>query len=1002
MLPSILARQLQVALADYVETTFPITNPVFSGSIRRAVEQEGFLFHEPYVAVRLPFRVLDEARDVFRAVRPEFRPYVHQQKAFDRLAGENGRSTLVATGTGSGKTECFLYPILDYCYAHRGEPGIKALIIYPMNALAADQARRIAKMIHDNPLLRGNVTAGMYVGGRERDASREMTQERIVTDHETMLASPPDILLTNYKMLDYLLVRPRDAALWQHNRPETLKFIVVDELHTFDGAQGTDLACLLRRLKARLGTPAGHLCCIGTSATMGAEEETERICRYAETVFGERFDEDSVITEDRLAPEEFFRGYDVTDHTFPKPEQVRTLVERADEDDERGYLLLAAESWLEEAFDEARLFSPQGRVALGQCLMRHDFMRGLIYALGGAYVQPSELVRRLTPRYLGLLEMDDAKAALDAFLALISHARVFDAKGDLKPFLQVQVQVWFREWRRLLAEVSKENVRLALASDLTDQQRRHYLPPVNCRDCGETGWVTLIDERGSAAIDDLATFYNLFFKHDKKVRMLFPCLDEGEGGEAKHRLCPRCLRVQPALKGNRCSCGEETVGVRMPPIELVKVGDSERYACPFCGGTGIAIMGLRSVTAVSAALSQLFGSRFNDDKKLLAFSDNVQDAAHRAGFFNARAWRSVLRTAMQRFALAGGDGLSLDEFADGLVDYWRQHVTTEEFVSLFIPPNLTWRRAYERMQEEGRFPVDASGNSLLDEISKRLKYEVYLEYGIASRRGRTLEKSGASVLRVDGERLAPALDRIFERLRNELGELRDLRREVVDRIVAGWIHRMRTDGAIHHDVYGAYIKSGGRTYLLSQSHYRWLPGVHPGYNTPRFLAPVRHERAFEAIGGSSWYGRWIEKHLDHVLIRPDLSSDIGRVIVEELLAGGILRQSEGPRGMPVWSLSPDALRVSTRVSQLVCGECGSTVSVASEDVETWKDSLCVRTGCRGRMRVDPDKALDYYGKLYSKGELVRVVAREHTGLLDRTARERLEDEFKSSEPKRRP
>ena len=84
--------------------------------------------------------------DCFEAIHPAYLPYVHQDIAFQRLTGDDGRSTLIATGTGSGKTECFLYPILEYCYQHRGENGIKALIIYPMNALATDQARRIADL----------------------------------------------------------------------------------------------------------------------------------------------------------------------------------------------------------------------------------------------------------------------------------------------------------------------------------------------------------------------------------------------------------------------------------------------------------------------------------------------------------------------------------------------------------------------------------------------------------------------------------------------------------------------------------------------------------------------------------------------------------------------------------------------------------------------------------------------------------------------------------------
>ena len=96
-------------------------------------------------------------------------------------------------------------------------------------------------------------------------------------------------------------MRPKDALLWQDNDSETLKYIAVDELHTFDGAQGTDLACLLRRLKRRLGIYDGFLCCIGTSATMGSKENNSSILSYAEEIFGEPFDKDAIITEDRLA-----------------------------------------------------------------------------------------------------------------------------------------------------------------------------------------------------------------------------------------------------------------------------------------------------------------------------------------------------------------------------------------------------------------------------------------------------------------------------------------------------------------------------------------------------------------------------------------------------------------------------------------------------------------------------------------------------------------------------
>ena len=317
MLPTILAKQLQDGICDYIRTTFPMTNEPFRGSLNKLLATKDSVYHAPYTAVRLPFRVAELNESYFESIHPKFPPYVHQQKAFDRLNGNDGQSTVIATGTGSGKTECFLYPILEYCYKHRGERGIKALIIYPMNALASDQAKRIAELIYNSPELRGNVTAGMYVGGQEETPARMMSEHGVITDHETMLNSAPDILMTNYKMLDYLLVRPKDAMLWQDNDSETLKYIAVDELHTFDGAQGTDLACLLRRLKRRLGIYDGYLCCIGTSATMGSKENNGSIATYASEIFGEPFEKDSVITEDRLSAAEFIENSPITQFEMP-------------------------------------------------------------------------------------------------------------------------------------------------------------------------------------------------------------------------------------------------------------------------------------------------------------------------------------------------------------------------------------------------------------------------------------------------------------------------------------------------------------------------------------------------------------------------------------------------------------------------------------------------------------------------------------------------------------
>ena len=120
----------------------------------------------------------------------------------------------------------YLIPILNHCYQSRAKRGIKAILIYPMNAPATDQAKRLAGLIWHNPNLKGKVTAGLFVGEKENESKALMGEDYLITDKTLLCQSPPDILLTNYKMLDYLLLRPRDQGLWAKNNPETLRYLV--------------------------------------------------------------------------------------------------------------------------------------------------------------------------------------------------------------------------------------------------------------------------------------------------------------------------------------------------------------------------------------------------------------------------------------------------------------------------------------------------------------------------------------------------------------------------------------------------------------------------------------------------------------------------------------------------------------------------------------------------------------------------------------------------------
>ena len=319
MRPTLAAEELKRNLTQYLTTTFALADrPAREGLERFLNDPAQGMFRGPYLRIRTPFTLAGgDWRQVLEWAPDHPVPYVHQVQAWHRLNSKDRdpEPTLITTGTGSGKTEAFLIPILDHCRRERlaGKPGVKAVLLYPMNALATDQASRINDLLIRNSL--PGVTAGLYIGERP-----DTTYARVLTERSDIRREPPDILLTNYKMLDLLLQRGDDLPLW---RDADIRYVVVDEFHTYDGAQGTDVAMLLRRLAAATGhaepgRPLGRICPVATSATLGETTgNTELIREVAEDVFGTPFAADSVIGEQRQAPQDFL---DPVDYGLPLPD----------------------------------------------------------------------------------------------------------------------------------------------------------------------------------------------------------------------------------------------------------------------------------------------------------------------------------------------------------------------------------------------------------------------------------------------------------------------------------------------------------------------------------------------------------------------------------------------------------------------------------------------------------------------------------------------------------
>lgn len=274
------AIEIKESIRSYLQATFTFRKRKVAQAFDKFIMHptQG-MFKGPYVSLKLRFVKAAEA-DIPKIpldIKPSFPPYDHQIKSWERLSTHHKepQPTIVTTGTGSGKTEAFLFPILDYCYRQQHRPGIKVIIMYPMNALATDQAKRLAETIWKDDRLKGKIRAGLFIGegnGAKGQFPKTMDKEHIIEHRDTILDSPPDILLTNFKMLDYALMKHNFQKIWNHNLNDNtlFRFLVLDELHTYDGAQGSDVANLIRRLKLKLQMKPGQLCPVGTSATIGS------------------------------------------------------------------------------------------------------------------------------------------------------------------------------------------------------------------------------------------------------------------------------------------------------------------------------------------------------------------------------------------------------------------------------------------------------------------------------------------------------------------------------------------------------------------------------------------------------------------------------------------------------------------------------------------------------------------------------------------------------------
>ena len=602
-----------------------------------------------------------ETVSIFRAGKTELGTagepitlHKHQRDAI--VAARSGKSYVLTTGTGSGKSLAYIIPIVDAVLSRPRVPGVKAIIVYPMNALANSQLGELEKFL----------TWG-YGEGNEPVTFARYTGQEDDEERERILRYPPDILLTNYVMLELVLTRPEERRRLVE-AAEGLSFLVLDELHTYRGRQGADVGLLVRRLRQACRAP--QLQCVGTSATMtsGGSRADQRaaVAEVASRVFGTEVRPDHVIGETLARATDAAAETDVA--------ELRNEVAAGGASSAYSQLVgspLAA--WVESAFGLA-VDKADG-----------DLVRQA----------PRRLEEEAAPRLADAtgLTMDECATAIRRML-LAGSAAVSPETG--RPLFAFRLHQFLSKGDTVYVSLEGEQSR-----HLTSKYQRAVpgkpgavlFPLSFCRECGQEYIVVSrrTDAEGSvyfaprrdrdvAEPDERSGYLYIRSEHPWPVdpiqesRLPESWVVAGQVIDRRRRFVPQ--RVQVDLGGHQVSSGGVDAAFVPAPFtfclnckvtyEQVRGKDFGKLASLDAEGRSSAVT-VVSTSIVESLHSPAAADLRPEARKLLTFVDNRQDASLQAGHLNDFVQVSQLRGALCRALGKAPEGIGHEDLAERVV-----------------------------------------------------------------------------------------------------------------------------------------------------------------------------------------------------------------------------------------------------------------------------------------------------------------------------------------------
>ncbi|WP_129594437.1 DEAD/DEAH box helicase [Seramator thermalis] len=701
--PAKAADEIKKEYIGYISTTFHFRNQNLQNKFVEELERT--VSKGPFIEIKDSFKsgksieqMIDEGKlsPLFKELEknkkhpPELRIsqplYLHQEIAIEKIVA--GRNVVVSTGTGSGKTYCFIIPVINELLREKEQnklnDGVRAIFIYPMNALANDQIKGLRKILMAYPDIRFGVYNGgtennendaiklyetMYANEEYPELRKKLPNEELSRDE--MKKRPPHILFTNYAMLEHMLFRPGDDTIFTNSN---FKFVVLDEAHVYSGATGIETAFLMGRLKGRINGERKPQFIL-TSATLGDGSQTSNksVVEFAERLTGCKFTTDDIITAYRDNSQK-------SEQTYKFPTQL--FIDLANE-----------EKFLEDVLKTYNLNIPYSQEKEREIL--YD-----IVSVSDLYEKMRKLGNLLTlanfAEYLGITPQQAV-----AFVALCAKAL-----KNGKPLVDIRYHYFLKaldgcylalDYENSLSLVRKDYYKV---EDYSNEQKMFEIAV--CEDCGEIAIVGNIvnDKLVRASGFDDKNFYQVYFGEEQ---LLYE-EDEEEGDEKNKKkkdevvyyLCKNCgaIVAEDEAHNNWCTCGN-TQKIRLTKLRNDKClncnGTLRRFNLGYDAATGVIATSLYeqipeyTITFEENAEKQATKNPFllqtekkktksKTGRQFLVFSDSRQGAAKFACYLSDSYKEFLRRRGIWNVATQEEkkyfEGLNISDFVSLLENYF--------------------------------------------------------------------------------------------------------------------------------------------------------------------------------------------------------------------------------------------------------------------------------------------------------------------------------------------